>query len=72
MSTALDVDLEMMPQLDDGGPTHLTCCEDDHLSYCGKNLIGDQFEPDDSPVTCADCIASDEMGFCPKLGKCPY
>lgn len=71
MSTALE--LELLPQLDDGdSPVHHVCCVDRHLAYCGKELRGDQFEPEDTPVTCADCIVSDELHFCPKLGKCPY
>ena len=71
MSTALE--LEPMPQLDDGdSPVHNVCCVDKHLAYCGKQLLGDNFEPEDTAVTCAECIVSDEMHFCPKLGKCPY
>lgn len=72
MSTALEPDLGMMPKLDDDLPVHITCCEDEHLAYCGKRIVGDNFEPQDTPVTCAACIVSDEMDFCPKLGKCPY
>lgn len=72
MSTAFEVDLAMMPSLDDGPPVHITCCEDDHLAYCGKRLIGDEFEPQETPVTCGNCIASDELNFCPKLGTCPH
>jgi hypothetical protein len=48
-----------LPVLDEDGPDHFTCCNDDH-ALCGADTRDLAWT--DAAVTCPACVERDELG----------